>query len=279
MKIKSHALRVPAFAALLAAAAAIAQGVTMPSAVLAQSVALVNGKPVPKSRVDALVKQAQRAGQQLSTETMLQARDQVVLREIFAQEATRLGLSASADYREAIEIARQNILIRELFEDYRKKNPVTDDEVMLEYNKFKVQSAGTELRARHILVEKEEEAAALIKQIKGGAKFDELATKHSKDTSSGEKGGDLDFAKPDSYVPEFAKALAALKKGEMTEAPVKSQFGYHIIMLEDTRPAAFPAFDEVKGQIKQRLEQTKVQKYQDDLRKKAKTDYTFTTLQ
>jgi peptidyl-prolyl cis-trans isomerase C len=260
--------------------AAVAAVLT-PLAVAAQNITTVNGKPVPKARVDMLVNQAKRAnpGQAMPPEMEQRARDEVVLREIFAQEATRLGINASPDFRDAMEIARQSILIRELFEDFRKKNPVTDEEAMGEYNKFKAQSAGTEYRARHILVEKEEEAVAIIKQLKGGAKFDELAKKHSKDTGSAEKGGDLDFAKPESYVPEFAKALAALKKGELTDAPVKSQFGFHVILLEDTREAQFPAFDDVKGQIKQRLEQTKVQKYQDELRKKAKTDYTFTTLQ
>ena len=247
----------------------------MPLAASAQNVAIVNGKPVPKARVDALVKQAQRSGQQVGPEVQQQARDQVVLREIFAQEAERRGIAASADYREAMEIARQSLLIRELFEDFRKKNPVTDAEAEVEYNKFKAQATGTEYRARHILVEKEDEAKSLIVQIKGGAKFDELAKKFSKDTGSGEKGGDLDFAKPDSYVPEFAKALAALKPGEMTDMPVKTQFGFHIIKLEETREAPFPAFADVKGQLKQRLEQQKVQKYQEDLRSKAKTDYKF----
>jgi peptidyl-prolyl cis-trans isomerase C len=264
-------------AALRAAviAAALAAGTLLPLAASAQNVAIVNGKAVPKSRLDALVKQAGRAGQQVGPEMMQQARDQVVLREIFAQEAERRGIAASADYREAMEIARQSILIRELFEDYKKKNPVSDDEALAEYNKFKAQASGTEYRARHILVEKEEEAVALIKQIKAGGKFDELAKKHSKDTGSGAKGGDLDYAKPDSYVPEFGKAMVALKKGEMTEAPVKSQFGWHIIQLEDTREAAFPAFEDVKGQLRQRLEQQKMQKYQEELRTKAKTDYKF----
>ncbi|MCW5634346.1 MAG: peptidylprolyl isomerase [Rubrivivax sp.] len=260
---------------LAAIATAVAAASLLPLAASAQNLAIVNGKAVPKARVDALVKQAQRAGQQVGPEVMQQARDQVVLREIFAQEATRLGLAASADYREAMEIARQSILIRELFEDFRKKNPVSDDDALLEYNKFKAAATGTEYRARHILVEKEEEAVALIKQIKAGGKFDELAKKHSKDTGSGEKGGDLDFAKPDSYVPEFGKALTALKPGEMTETPVKSQFGFHIIKLEETREAPFPAFEDVKGQLRQRLEQQKVQKYQEDLRTKAKTDYKF----
>ena len=124
-------------------------------------------------------------------------------------------------------------------------------------------------------MEKEDEAKALIAQIKAGAKFEDLAKKSSKDPGSGANGGDLDFAKPDSYVPEFGQAMAKLKKGEMTDTPVKTQFGYHIIRLDDTREAAFPAFDDVKAQIKQRLEQVRTQDYQDQLRSKAKTDYKF----
>jgi peptidyl-prolyl cis-trans isomerase C len=204
-----------------------------------------------------------------------QAREQVVLREIFAQEAEKRGIAQSPDYKSQMELARQSILIREFFEDYRKKNPVSDAEAKAEYDKFKAQSTGTEYRARHILVEGEDEAKGLIEQIKAGAKFEDLAKAKSKDTGSGEKGGDLDFAKPESYVPEFGKAMTALKKGEMTEAPVKSQFGWHIIRLDDTRDAQFPDFDAVKPQILQRLAQVKLQKYQDDLRKAAKTDYKF----
>jgi len=241
----------------------------------AQNIAVVNGKPVPKTRVETLIQQAEKAGQKVSPEMQVQARDQVVLREIFAQEAERRGIQASADYRAQMELARQSILIRQLFEDFKTKNPITDDAAKVEYDKFKAQSAGAEYRAAHILVEKEDEAKDLIKQIKAGAKFDELAKKHSKDPGSGANGGDLDFAKPDAYVPEFSQAMTKLKKGEMTETPVKSQFGFHIIRLDDTREAQFPAFDDVKGQIKQRLEQVKVQQYQEDLRSKAKTDYKF----
>jgi peptidyl-prolyl cis-trans isomerase C len=241
----------------------------------AQNVAVVNGKPVSKARVDTLIQQAEKAGQKVSPEMQQQARDQVVLREIFTQEAERRGLQASPDYRAQMELARQSILIRQLFDDYRAKNPVTDDAAKAEYDKFKAQATGTEYRAAHILVEKEDEAKDLIKQIKAGAKFDELAKKHSKDPGSGANGGDLDFAKSDAYVPEFSKAMTALKKGEMTETPVKSQFGWHVIRLDDTRDAQFPSFDDVKGQIKQRLEQVKLQQFQEDLRAKAKTDYKF----
>jgi peptidyl-prolyl cis-trans isomerase C len=263
MKLKTPALRTLALALLL------------PLAAQAQNIATVNGKPVPKSRLDSLVAQAARAGQQVTPEQMGQARDQVVLREIFAQEAEKRGIAASADYKAQMELARQSLLIRELFEDFKKKNPVSDEAAKVEYDKFKAQATGTEYRARHILVEKEEDAKALIAKIKAGEKFEDLAKKNSKDTGSAENGGDLDFAKAESYVPEFGGALTKLKKGEMTDTPVKSQFGYHIIRLEDTRDAAFPAFDDVKAQIKQRLEQVKLQQFQEELRTKAKTDYKF----
>lgn len=263
--VARHAMLLAVFAALAAGSAQ------------AQNVAIVNGKAVPKSRVDVLIQQAEKAGQKVSPEMQSQAREQVVLREIFTQEAERRGLQTSADYRAQMELARQSILIRQLFDDYRLKNPVTDDAAKAEYDKFKAQASGSEYRAAHILVEKEDEAKDLIKQIKAGAKFDELAKKHSKDPGSGANGGDLDFAKPDAYVPEFSKAMTGLKKGEMTEAPVKSQFGWHVIRLDDVREAQFPAFEDVKAQLRQRLEQMKLQQFQEELRSKAKTDYKFNT--
>jgi peptidyl-prolyl cis-trans isomerase C len=267
MKPSSFAVRT-AFIAMSAA-------LLLPLAAQAQNIAVVNGKAVPKARVDNLLQQAARAGQKVGPEAEGQAKDQVVLREIFSQEAERKGIAAGADYRAQMELARQSILIRELFEDFRKKNPVGDADAKAEYDKFKAQASGTEYRARHILVEKEDDAKALIAQIKGGAKFDELAKKNSIDTGSGANGGDLDFAKADNFVPEFSQAMVKLKKGEMTEAPVKTQFGWHVILLEDTRAADFPAYDDVKSQIVQRLEQVKLQQYQEDLRKAAKTDYKF----
>jgi len=258
-------------AALTLAVAAL----LLPLGAAAQNIAIVNGKAVPKARVDMLLQEAARAGQQIAPEMEAQARDQVVLREIFVQEAERRGIATTPDYKARMELARQSVLIRELFEDYRKKNPVTDAEAQVEYDKFKAQASGTEYRARHILVEGEDEAKGLITQIKAGGSFEELAQKHSTDKGSGANGGDLDFAKADSYVPEFGAAMSKLKKGEMTDAPVKSQFGWHIIRLEDTRDAPFPAFEEVKPQLKQRMEQVKMQKYQESLRDKAKTDYKF----
>jgi len=256
--------------AVLVLALALAGGVA------AQNVAIVNGKPVPKSRVEVLMVQATRGGQQPVTPELAQrVREEVVLREIFAQEAEKRGVAASADFRSQMELARQTLLIRELFTEFQKKNPVTDAEAQAEYDKAKAQSSGTEYRARHILVEKEDDAKALLAQLKAGANFEELAKKNSTDKGSGANGGDLDFAKPDAYVPEFSQAMVALKKGETTPAPVKTQFGWHIIRLDDTRDAKFPAFDDVKPQIMQRLAQQKLQEYQESLRAKAKTDFKF----
>jgi peptidyl-prolyl cis-trans isomerase C len=245
----------------------------------AQNVAIVNGKAVPKARVDALVsqvtKQAASQGRQLPPNIETLARDQIVLNEIFVQEAEKRGLAATPDYKQQMELVRQNVLIQSLFQDFEKKNPITDAEVKAEYDKFKAQAGDKEYHARHILVEKEDDAKKLIAQIKGGAKFEDVAKKNSKDAGSAEKGGDLDWAAPGSYVPEFSQAMTKLSKGQMTDQPVKSQFGYHIILVEDVRDAQFPSLDEVKPQIQQRLGQQKVAKFRDDLRKSAKTDYKF----
>jgi peptidyl-prolyl cis-trans isomerase C len=262
MKLKSTVL--------LAAAAVI-----LPLAAQAQNIAIVNGKAVPKSRLTVLMQQASRAGQPVTPEMESRARDEVVLREIFAQEAEKRGIAGTADYKAQLELLRQTVLIRQLFSEYQKKAEPTEAEAKAEYEKVKGQSTGTEYRARHILVEKEDEAVKLIAEIKAGAKFEDVAKKNSKDPGSAENGGDLDFAKPDTYVPEFGQAMAKLKKGEMTETPVKTQFGFHIIKLEDTREAQFPSFEEVKAQLVQRLGQSKLQAYQEELRKSAKTDYKF----
>ncbi|MBW8844434.1 MAG: peptidylprolyl isomerase [Burkholderiales bacterium] len=260
----------------LAAVVAATISAMLPAAAVAQNIATVNGKPVPKARVEALIQQVTKSGQQQrSPELEAQVKDEVVRREIFMQEAAKRGIPQSSDYVTQMELAKQMLLIRGLMEDFRSKNPVSDADAQAEYDKFKATNSGQEYRARHILVEKEEDAKALIAQIKAGGNFEELAKKNSKDTGSAEKGGDLDFANPNNFVPEFSKAMTALQKGEMTQEPVKSQFGYHIIKLEDTRPASFPAFDDVKAQIKQRIEQQKMAEFQDSLIKKAKTDYTF----
>ena len=254
--------------------AALIGTLVLPVAVMAQNLTTVNGKPVPLARVDALVKTATH-GQEAPPEVKVQARDQVVMREIFAQEAEKQGIPNTPDYKTQLDLVRQTVLINTLFQNFIKAHPVSDAEAQAEYTKIKAEQSGTEYHARHILVDSEDDAKKMIAQIKAGAKFEDLAKKNSKDTGSAENGGDLDWAKPTAYVPEFSTALQGLKKGQMTETPVKTQFGYHIIRLEDTRAAQFPSFDEVKDKVKQQLQQVKLQEYEEKLRKSAKTDYKF----
>lgn len=238
----------------------------------AQNVAIVNGKAVPTARVEALAQQVAASGRPVDDEVRAQLKEEVVLREIFMQEAQKRGIGATAEYRTQMELARQTIMIRALFADFQKKNPVTDAEIKAEYDKFAAANAGKEYRARHILVEKEDEAKAIIASIKGGANFEEIAKKQSKDPGSGANGGDLDWAAASSYVAEFSEAMVKLDKGQMTEAPVKSQFGWHIIRVDDTRQAQLPPFDEVKPQIAQQMQQQKLSDFQQNLRAKAKVE-------
>jgi len=261
-------MKKPIYSAL--AAAALLSALALPAA--AQNVAIVNGKPVPTSRVDALAQQLARAGRPVSPEMMGQIKDEVIARELFAQEAQKLGLDATDDFKAQMELTRQAILIRELFTQFQKNNPVTDAEVKAEYDKFVAANSGKEYRARHILVEKEEQAKAIIASLKKGAKFEDLAKKQSKDPGSGANGGDLDWAGASSYVKEFSDAMVKLAKGKITETPVKSQFGWHVIRLDDVREAQLPKLEEVKPQIAQQLTQQKLMKYQEDLRAKAKIE-------
>ncbi len=255
---------------LLAAVAAASLCAALPA--LAQNVAIVNGKPVPKARVDTLASQITKSGRQVTPDMEGQLREEVIAREIFMQEAQKRGLEATDDFKAQMELARQTILIRELFADYQKKNPVTDADIKAEYDKFAKANGGREYRARHILVEKEDEAKKIIADLKKGAKFDELAKKQSKDPGSGANGGDLDWANANSYVPEFSEALVKLQKGQLTQAPVKSQFGWHVIRLDDVREAQLPKIDEIRPQIAQQLQQQKLAKFQQDLRQSAKVE-------
>jgi peptidyl-prolyl cis-trans isomerase C len=240
--------------------------------VAAQNVAIVNGKAVPTARVDALATQIARSGKPVTPEMQVQIKEEVIAREIFMQEAQKRSLDASDDFKTQLDLARQSILIRELFADFQKTNPVTDAEAKAEYDKFASANSGKEYRARHILVEKEADAKAIIAQLKKGGKFEDIAKKSSKDPGSGANGGDLDWANASSYVPEFSAAMTKLEKGKLTETPVKSQFGYHIIRLDDVREAQLPKFEDVKPQITQQLSQQKLAKFQEDLRAKAKVE-------
>ena len=241
-------------------------------AVQAQNLAIVNGKAVPLARVQALSQQVARSGREVTPEIEKQIKDEVIAREIFIQEAQKQALDTTDDYKVQMELARQTILIRDLFTNFQKTNAVTDAEIQAEYDKFAAANSGKEYKARHILVDKEADAKAIIAQLKKGGKFEDIAKKSSKDPGSGANGGDLDWAPASNYVAEFAQALTGLTKGKMTDTPVKSQFGYHVIRLDDVREAQLPKLEDVKPQIAQQLQQQKLAKYQSDLREKAKIE-------
>ena len=237
--------------------------------VFAQNVAVVNGKPIPSSRVDAVVKQVVAQGQQPDSPQLREMiKKDLIGREVLMQEAENKGFGKDAAVKQQIETARQAIVINALVGDYLKKNPVTDAEIKAEYDRFVAQTGDKEYHVRHILVGTEAEAKDIIAKLKGGAKFEELA-KVSKDGSAA-NGGDLDWASPASYVKPFSDAMVALKPGQITQTPVQSQFGFHVIKLEETRPTKLPALEEVKGQVAESLQQKKLAAYRDELMKKAK---------
>jgi len=242
------------------------------TAALAQNIAIVNGKAVPKARMDSLSLQLQSTGRPITPEVQEQMRQHLIALEVFTQEADKLGLASSDEFKAQMELARQTVLANQLIKDFEKKNAVTDELLKAEYDKFAAANGGKEIKARHILVDKEADAAAIIASLKKGAKFDEIAKKRSKDTGSGAKGGDLDWANPSSYVPEFSAALLALKKGQLTDKAVKTQFGFHVIRVDDVRDIKLPAFDEVKPQIADQMKQDKRATYQRDLMGKAKVE-------
>jgi peptidyl-prolyl cis-trans isomerase C len=231
----------------------------------------VNGKPIPKSRVDFIVKQRTAQGQPDNDQARKAILDNLVTQEVVAQEADRRGFGKNTDVRVQLELVRQQVLVQALVQDYLKTHPVKDEEMLAEYNKVKATRGDKEYKARHILVDKDSEATEIIAQLKKGSKFEDLA-KQSKDPGSKERGGDLDWNPPSTYVKPFADALSKLEKGKYTEAPVQTQFGWHVIQLDDVRALQFPAYDTVKPQLLARMQEQEVQKFIAELRSKAKIE-------
>src|SRR6267154_3176984 len=250
--------------------AAQTPGAQAPSAKTAiaqpMNVAVVNDKPITRVSVDQFVNQL---GQPDTPELRDRIKEQLIEREVFYQEAAKRGLPDRPDVKFQLEFVRKTAVIQNLFKDELKKHPVTDQQVQAEYDKQKASQGDKEYHARHILVEKEDEAKDVIEQLKKGAKFEDLAKK-SKDPGSGGRGGDLGWAAPSAYVKGFSDAMVKLDKGKYTEAPVPTQFGFHVIELEDVRDTTFPPLDQVKSQISESIQQHQAQAFADDLKKKAK---------
>ncbi len=236
---------------------------------LAQNVAVVNNKPIPKAREDAWVKELVKQGQKDSPELRKMVKERLIQNEVLLQEASKRGIPEQAEVKFMLDVQRQNTLIQALLRDEMTKNPITDAQVQAEYDKQKASVGSKEYRVRHILVDNQADAVVIVEQLKKGAKFEDLAKK-SKDTGSAANGGDLDWAAPDAYVKPFAEALTKLKKGETTEVPVQTQFGWHVIRLDDVRDTQFPPLEQVAPQIRESLQQQKAQAFVQNVTKNAK---------
>lgn len=234
-------------------------------------IAVVNGKAIPQARMDALLAAQLAQGQQDTPQLRLAVREELVRREILAQESEKQGFANKLPVQAQMMMARQSVLIGAYLQDLLKSKPITDDMVKKEYENIRKSLGEKEYKARHVLVESEDEAKAIIDKLKKGEKFEELA-KQSKDPGSKDQGGDLGWSNPAAYVPQFSAAMVKLEKGKFTEAPVKSDFGWHVIQLDDTREMTPPSFDEIKPQLQQRMQQQMVEKHILDLRAKAKVE-------
>lgn len=248
-----------------------AQATQQTKPAISGAVATVNGVAIPQSRMELIVKERESQGQADSPEMRKNIREHLINREILSQEATKKGLDKSPEVAGQIEFIRQSVLVGAFLQDHLKSHPVSEDALKKDYELLKTRLGDKEYKARHILVEKEDEAKAIIAQIKKGAKFEKLAEK-SKDTGSKAKGGELDWAPAARYVPSFAEALAKLQKGQMTQEPVQSQFGWHVIRLDDAKPLKAPTFEEVKSELEQYAQQQERDKLISDLRAKAKVE-------
>ena len=224
---------------------------------------------VSQAQLDLIVRERVAQGQPDTPELRAFLRDELVNRELFIRAAKAKGMDRDAAMKTQMQVAADSILIRQYINDYMGVNGISDDTLKKEYETIKAGLGDKEYRARHILVEKKEDAEALIKQLQSGGKFEELAKANSKDPGSKDNGGDLDWAVPSNYVKPFADALVALQKGKYTATPVQSPFGFHVIQLDDTREAKAPSFEEVKAQLTQRLQGQVVEKHLVELREKA----------
>ncbi len=262
--VKTPQIRLAALAVLFAATACNAQS--------AAPVAKVNGVNIPQSRLDLLLKASNGKGQPDTPEVRNRLREALITREVMAQEAVKKGLDKNADVATALDLQRQEVLVNAYVQDYFKSNPINEDSMKKEYERIKSQLGEKEYKARHILVKSEDEAKQLIAQIKKGGNFEKLAAEKSEDQGSKVRGGDLDWSAPGRYVKPFSDALVKLKKGQLTEAPVQSPFGWHVIRLDDERPFKAPGYEELKPNLQQRMQQQALDKVIGDLRAKAKIE-------
>lgn len=245
-----------------------------PAAALAQGkpAAKVNGVAIPQYRLDHATQSRTSQGQPDTPELRRNVRNTLINLELASQAAVREGLDKKPEVAARLELDRASVLTQAYWQDYLSKHPITDEELRKEYERIKPQLATKEYRARHILVNTEDEAKDVIKKLKDGGNFEKLAAEKSKDPGSKGRGGDLDWSPASRYVKPFGDALVSLKKGQMTDTPVKTDFGWHVIRLDDERIARLPTFDEAKPTLERNIQIQMSQKMIEDLRAKAKIE-------
>jgi len=237
-----------------------------------KSAAMVNGVSIPQSRIDLRVKDAVAQGQADTPDLRKAVREQMINIEVLSQAAKKDGLDKTPDVVEQTALARDSVLVSAYIQSYAKSHPITDDQLKQEYDKLKGRLGDKEYKVSHILVNTEAEAKAIIAELGKKGNFAKIAKEKSKDAGSAPHGGELGWAVPSNYVPPFADAMLKLKKGTYTKEPVQTQFGWHVIKMDDIRPLKMPTFEEVKPQIQQRLQQEAIQSMIADLRGKAKIE-------
>ena len=256
-------------AALAVAGTAQAQPAAPKAAAPATAAAAPAGKALyPQSQFDFMLKERTAQGAPDTPELRNAIREELNTRELLVREAKKNNFDKQADVKQQMDLAGQTVLVRAFVADWIKKNPIPDAELRKEYDTIKAQMGDKEYKVKHILVEKEDEAEDTIAQLQKGAKFDELAKARSKDPGSKDRGGDLDWNAPGGFVKPFGDAMMATPKGKFTAQPVQTQFGYHVILVEDVRDAKVPPFDEVKPQLAQRAQAAHLDKYFKELRAK-----------
>lgn len=265
------ALQLRRIALLLATSALVAQ----PALAADAPVATVNGKVIPQGRMDLIIESQVPPEVRADAGKMSQIKDEIrktlIRNEALAQEAEKQGLDKDPKVVQQLNMARESILINAMISDYVQKHPVSEADMKAEYDSIVKANAGKnkEYKVRHILVKTEDEAKGILAKLKKGEKFEKLAKAKSQDPGSKDNGGDLGWSNPRTFVKPFADAMVALKKGETVTEPVKSDFGYHIIQLEDVRDAKAPAFEDVKPQIEQHLQQKHVDEFVKGIEAKA----------
>jgi peptidyl-prolyl cis-trans isomerase C len=265
-------LSAPVFAQLPTKEPAKAPAAPAAAAPATGPVATVNGVAIPRQRMEIVLRQQLSRGATDSEQLRAQVREALINNELLFQEGNRNGTAKKPEVAQQLELSRQEVIANAVLNDYLRAHPVSDADIQKEYDRAKAQTGEREYRARHILVANEADAKAVIADLKKGQKFDEIAQKRSLDEGSRPKGGDLDWNVPGNFDKAFAEALVKLEKGKLTESPVRSRFGYHVILLEDVRPVSFPPLAQVKQQVQQRIVSQRVDSMLRDLRAKAKIE-------